>query len=257
MNCLCALINAPGKHGAKYRRLRARLETLHVDSARRIEKFLRRKITRKLKVSRRPLSRIRTTIRRSASLYSSIKRLRWSNSLAFHLRKPDSFPGDAATFACSNFCLPPSRCQVGTSTIEGMRSLFCNLQRAQAVARPAMKQIVTPGCQLPRGDPIEIFFFRAVIIGPIKKGNEPVPDASAENGSASWEFRSAGCHKQLLYPGIHRDTRRAGFQMHLCRGRNPRCGRKSNRSGSSVNYELRPAQNAVAQERLRFHPASG
>src|SRR5438552_11281298 len=51
--------------------------------------------------------------------------------------------------------------------------LFCNLQRTQTVARPAMKQIVTPAFQMPCSDPVEILFFRAVIMRPIKHGNEP------------------------------------------------------------------------------------
>ena len=51
----------------------------------------------------------------------------------------------------------------------GNAALFCYLQRAQTVARPAVKQIVTPGGKMPGCDPIKVFFFRAVVVGPIEK----------------------------------------------------------------------------------------
>src|SRR5438094_7749748 len=50
---------------------------------------------------------------------------------------------------------------------------FCHFQRAQTIARPAVKEIVATGCQVPGSDPVEIFLLRAVIVRPIKEREQP------------------------------------------------------------------------------------
>src|SRR4051794_10537456 len=46
-------------------------------------------------------------------------------------------------------------------------------QGKQTVTRPAVEQIVAPRSEVTRRDPVEIFLFRAVIIGAVEKREEP------------------------------------------------------------------------------------
>src|SRR5438105_13803235 len=106
--------------GAKFGRPISWLESFHVHPAGQVKKFFLRKTTYAKGVA--ALSD--KTSRRSASWYSSMKRFRWSNSLAFHDGTPGVLLADSVLFGQSTFFLPPSRCQVGISTMEGMRRCF-------------------------------------------------------------------------------------------------------------------------------------
>src|SRR6266550_4286322 len=51
--------------------------------------------------------------------------------------------------------------------------LLCDAQRFQAIARPAVKQIVLSRPELARCDPIEVFFLGAIIIRSIERRKQP------------------------------------------------------------------------------------
>src|SRR3954464_12488467 len=52
-------------------------------------------------------------------------------------------------------------------------SPFCHAQCLQAVARPAMEEIITTRLKIARSNPIEILFLGPVIIWAIDERNEP------------------------------------------------------------------------------------
>ena len=62
----------------------------------------------------------------------------------------------------------------------GDAALARDAQRFQAIARPTMEEIVAAGGQLPRGDPIEIFLLRAVVVGAIDEGRNQTHGMPAE-----------------------------------------------------------------------------
>ena len=52
-------------------------------------------------------------------------------------------------------------------------SLLRHAQTLEAVAGPAVEEIVSSGLELPGGDPIEVFLLRSIIIGAIEKRDQP------------------------------------------------------------------------------------
>src|SRR5205085_910503 len=51
--------------------------------------------------------------------------------------------------------------------------LVCYSERLQAIARPAVEKIITPGREMPRRDPVEVLLLCSVIVRAVEKRNEP------------------------------------------------------------------------------------
>src|SRR5215470_12599628 len=63
-----------------------------------------------------------------------------------------------------------------------------NAQGFQAIARPAVKQVVTPRCELARCDPIQVLFLGAVIIRSIQRREQPHRVPAQRSDFRRWNF---------------------------------------------------------------------
>ena len=129
-------------------------------------------------------------------------------------------------------------------------------QGLQAIARPAVKQIILARPELRAMRSSRGIFLRAIIIRSVERRKRAAPDASARIGFSTPEFRFADCRRRSPCPEIRPDTMRATFQKHRCRVPSRRCGRKWNKANFSVSVVL-GAQCAVGAVGFRVSPDIG
>src|SRR5262249_11329422 len=157
-----------GKHSAKFLRARAWLEALHIYSARQIKQLFLRKPTD----AKCLCGLVGQDQERINERVFSHKPLRLEQQPIFP-------PLNSRKIACRcwlvrlvDFLLAAVAMPGRDFYDGGDAALFRHLQRAQAIARPAVKKIITPRREMPRSDPVEIFLLRPVIVRTIKKRNQ-------------------------------------------------------------------------------------
>src|SRR5712691_6518450 len=162
-----ALDQRAGKDGAKDRRPCARLESLYIHAARQIKQFFLWEISRAKRLRcffGKDDDQTRQFVffdealafEQQASLpffEPARRRCRSCRGLADFSRRPVAMPGWNLDERRNVF-------------------LFCHAQSLQTVARPAVKEIVASRRQMPRGNPIQVFLFGAIIVRTIEKRDE-------------------------------------------------------------------------------------
>ena len=172
--CLQHMLNAlapnqgTGKNSAKFLWPFSRLETLDVHASRQIKEFFFRKSPDPKGVGGF-LGQNEQEISQLVLLYETLPLEQQS---VFPPLKARNVGCRCCDFRPSDFLFAAVAMPGGDLKHRGYAMSFCHFQRAQTVPRPTMEQIVAPCRQMPRRDPVEIFFFRAVVIGSLKKRNK-------------------------------------------------------------------------------------
>jgi UDP-glucose:(heptosyl)LPS alpha-1,3-glucosyltransferase len=240
-----ALDQRAGKNRAKYFRPGAGFEALDVHAARQVVEFLVRKSTATECVRRS----LRKDEKESGQVILGDGALRLKDKLIFP-------PANAGTVIGPKW-LDSRRDTIGEMPMPG-RNLDHgrnapaprDAQGFQAIPRPTVEKIVVAGGKLTRGDPIEVFLFRAVIIWSVERGKKPhgmpaqgvnlarrnfalpiiISDGFAEKAAA------IGCPQRLKRVGVESVTahpREDGIEQ---TSRQPRAGAPAGRGGGIEGF---------------------
>src|SRR6266480_1217489 len=126
-------------------------------------------------------------------------------------------------------------------------------QGLQAIARPAVKQIILASPEFARCDPVEVFFLCAIIIRSVERRKEPHRMPAQGSDFRRRNFVLPIVVGDRFAQKFGPDTMRETFQKHRCRVPSRQCGRKWNKANFSVSRVL-GAQCAVARWGLEFRP---
>src|SRR5205807_3676262 len=170
MPCLENVVNPfplnqrAGKNRAENRRPRAWFEPFHVYAPRQVIKFFFRESLDAKSVGRL-LGKNEEHVREIVFLDKTLAGLEQAflpTARRFRRRTGRSFARDFSPIP-----MPGRNLHDG-----GNAELARDAQRLEAIARPTMEEIVTAGGEMARRDPIEIFFFRPVVIRPVEERDQ-------------------------------------------------------------------------------------
>src|ERR1700682_1014625 len=157
-----AFDQSAGKNDAKLGRSLARFESIDIDTARQVEQLRFREIP--------DTKRFRGFLRKDDDEIGQL--IFFDETLA--IEQQSRFPRCRVAYLVGAH-FPGRAVAMPGRDLNKRRNLLslCDTQRLQTIARPTMKKIVTPGFQLSRRDPIEVFLFCPVVIRPIEKRDQP------------------------------------------------------------------------------------
>ena len=172
-----------GKNRAKERRTRAWFEAFDVDSPRQIRKFLLRDAA----LAKSVAGFFRKHEQESGQIVLFNRTSRTQHELIFPATEGSTLFGGAR--------LSPRSDALGKIPVPGRdfydrwnSHALRNTQGFQAIARPTVKQIVTPGRELARCDPIQILFLGAIIIRSIQRREQPHRVPAQRLDFRRWNF---------------------------------------------------------------------
>ena len=163
-----ALNQCAGKNNTKFCRTPAWLEALYVHPAGQIKEFFLRETACAEGVSRR----LRQNEQEISEFILFNETIPLEQESGFPFLKTRLLAGGCGNFRPLHFLFAAIAVPGWDLNDRRDAESFCYSQRAKTVARPAMKQIVALGRQVPGRDPVKILFFRAVVMGPIEKRDE-------------------------------------------------------------------------------------